>query len=30
MGKVRDIMQKNVITIDFDKTALDAAQLLRE
>lgn len=30
MGKVRDIMQKNVVTIDFDKTALEAAQLLKE
>jgi len=30
MGKVRDIMQKNVVTIAFDKTALEAAQLLKE
>ncbi len=30
MGKVRDIMEKNVITIDYDKTSLDAAQILSE
>ena len=30
MGKVRDIMEKNVITIDYDKTSLDAAQILAE
>ena len=30
MGQVRDIMQKNVITIEHDKTALDAAQLMKE
>ena len=30
MGKVRDIMQKNVITIQEDKSALDAAKLLSE
>ncbi len=30
MGKVRDIMEKNVITIDYDKTSLDAAQILTE
>jgi len=28
--KVRDIMEKNVITIDYDKTSLDAAQILTE
>ena len=30
MAKVRDIMQKNVITIDSQKTALDAAKLMEE
>jgi len=30
MGQVRDIMEKNVITIEQDKTALDAACLLTE
>ena len=30
MGQVRDIMQKNVITIQEDKTALDAAKLITE
>ena len=30
MAKVRDIMQKHVITIDSDKTALDAAKLMEE
>jgi CBS domain-containing protein len=30
MGQVRDIMQKNVITIQEDKSALDAAKLLSE
>jgi len=30
MGQVRDIMQKNVITIEHDKSALEAAQLLSE
>ena len=30
MAKVRDIMQKNVITIQHDKTALEAATLLKE
>jgi len=30
MGQVRDIMQKNVITIQEDKTALDAAKLISE
>ena len=30
MARVRDIMQKNVITIDADKTVLDAAILLKE
>lgn len=30
MGQVRDIMQKNVITIEHDKSALDAAQLISE
>jgi len=30
MGKVRDIMQKNVITIQEDKSALDAAKLISE
>ena len=28
MGKVRDIMQKNVITIENNKSALDASRLL--
>jgi len=26
MGQIRDIMEKNVVTIEDDKTALDAAQ----
>jgi len=30
MTQVRDIMQKNVITIDHDKTALEAAVILQE
>ena len=30
MARVRDIMEKNVITIEYDKTALDAAKLLKE
>jgi len=30
MGQIRDIMEKNVITIEHDKTALDAAQLIKE
>ena len=30
MGQVRDIMQKNVITIDENKSALDAAKLMTE
>ncbi len=30
MGKVRDIMEKNVITIEQDKSALDAALLISE
>jgi len=30
MGKVRDIMEKNVITIEQDKSALDAACLISE
>jgi len=30
MTQVRDIMQKNVITIDHDKTALEAAEILKE
>ena len=30
MAKVRDIMEKNVVTIEYDKTALDAAKLLGE
>lgn len=30
MGQVRDIMEKNVITIDQNKNALDAAKLLDE
>jgi CBS domain-containing protein len=30
MGQVRDIMQKNVITIEHDKSALDAAKLISE
>ena len=28
MGKVRDIMEKNVINIEQDKSALDAAHLI--
>ena len=30
MTQVRDIMQKNVIAIDHDKTALEAAEMLKE
>ncbi len=30
MGQVRDIMAKNVVIIDQDKTALDAARILTE
>ena len=30
MAQVRDIMEKNVITIPLDKTVLDAAKLLKE
>jgi len=30
MGQVRDIMEKNVITLDYSKSALDAAQMLKE
>jgi len=30
MAKVRDIMEKNVITIQHDKSSLDAANLLKE
>lgn len=30
MTQIRDIMQKNVITIDLDKTALDASVILKE
>ena len=30
MGQVKDIMEKNVITIEYDKTALDAACLISE
>ena len=30
MTQVRDIMEKNVITIEQDKTSLDAAEILKE
>ena len=30
MGQIRDIMEKNVITIGHDKTVLDAAGLMKE
>jgi len=30
MGQIRDIMEKNVITIGHDKTVLDAACLMKE
>jgi len=30
MGQIRDIMEKNVVTIEDDKTALDAANLISE
>ena len=30
MGQIRDIMEKNVITIEDDKTSLDAAKLIAE
>ena len=30
MGQIRDIMEKNVITIDHNKSSLDAAKLIAE
>ena len=30
MGQIRDIMEKNVVTIEDDKTAFDAANLISE
>ncbi|MFB5645471.1 MAG: cyclic nucleotide-binding/CBS domain-containing protein [Nitrosopumilaceae archaeon] len=30
MGQIRDIMEKNVITVEHDKTVLDAACLMNE
>ena len=30
MGQIRDIIEKNVVTIEDDKTALDAANLISE
>ena len=30
MGQIRDIMEKNVITIEKDKTAQDAAKIIAE
>ena len=30
MGQVRDIMEKNVITIQYNKSALDASKMLKE
>ena len=30
MGQIRDIMKKDVVTIEYDKTALDAANLISE
>ena len=30
MGQIRDIMEKSVVTIEYDKTALDAAHLISE
>ena len=30
MARIRDIMEKNVVTIEDDKTALDAAHLISE
>lgn len=30
MAKVRDIMQKNVVTVDVNKSALEAAAILKE
>lgn len=30
MAQVRDIMERNVITIEYNKNALDAAKILRE
>ncbi len=30
MAQIRDIMEKNVVTIEYDKTALDAAHLISE
>ncbi len=30
MGQIRDIMEKNVVTIEHDKTALEAARLMKE
>ena len=30
MGQIRDIMEKNIITIEKDQTVLQAAQLMKE
>jgi len=30
MAQIRDIMEKNVVTIEHNKTALDAARLISE
>ena len=30
MSQIRDIMEKNVITINHDKTAYDAAKIMNE
>ena len=30
MGQVRDIMEKNVVTLQYDKSALDASIMLKE
>ena len=30
MGQIRDIMEKNVVTINYDKTALEAAEIISE
>ena len=30
MGQIRDIMEKNVVTIEYDKSAIDAAEIISE
>ena len=30
MGQIRDIMEKNVVTIEYNKSAIDAAEIISE